>query len=289
MPADSYRGLACPDCRKSLAAEERSLVCRSCSEAYPIIDEIPVFLSEKDRCGWDGYHLHQYTPIYSGQGDPVHRVAADRTEEAYCEAPLGSDSTYAALAGPWRRMLDLGCGDGHWSASLAGRVPEIYCVDPSLLAIKRLRSRNLPGVLGINGMGDRLPFADGFFDGMFLIFVVEHMRDPMPLLREAHRVLRPGGTMIVSTDSKIYDIFWRKVLEFATYRRWNPKDPTHVNLMTPRQVRRVLCAAGFTVVKNHSTWVFRKERSAWLPTCIREPIFTGYITYDCQANPLAGA
>jgi SAM-dependent methyltransferase len=99
---------------------------------------------------------------------------------------------------PAGRHLEAGCGLGWWVAALRARGFDIEGVESSkaLVAAVNEARPDLPVRLG-----DviALDAADAAFDGYLSFGVVEHRRDgPEPFLREAHRVLRPGGTLILS-------------------------------------------------------------------------------------------
>jgi SAM-dependent methyltransferase len=90
----------------------------------------------------------------------------------------------AAMLPPGTRLLDVGCGDGKLAALLRDAVHglevegvEVYprddCAIPSRLFD-----------------GSHLPFPDRFFDGCLFVDVLHHMKDPLPLLRDACRVSR---------------------------------------------------------------------------------------------------
>jgi len=98
------------------------------------------------------------------------------------------------------RVLEVGCGTGVVArdlAGLVGRAGVVTAVDPSatLLARARALSRGTPGgrVLFRHADGQRLPFADGRFDAVLAITVILHVEDPLRVVKEMVRVVRPGG------------------------------------------------------------------------------------------------
>ncbi|MEZ6197357.1 MAG: methyltransferase domain-containing protein [Planctomycetota bacterium] len=101
-------------------------------------------------------------------------------------------------------MLDLGCGPGHMPPMVAARVPgsEVVGLDAAstMLAIAERRRLGLPGgdrVRYIQGDAKALPFSDGEFEAVFSNTVLHHIPDPRPFLREAWRVLAPGGLLAI--------------------------------------------------------------------------------------------
>ncbi|MER7519175.1 class I SAM-dependent methyltransferase [Streptomyces sp. NPDC126499] len=102
-------------------------------------------------------------------------------------------------AGAGAVLADLGCGPGHVAAWLAERGPAVVGVDlsPAMVAIGRERC---PGVEFREGDLLRLPARDGEFDGAVALYSLIHLSpDELgPALAEIHRVLRPGGPLLVS-------------------------------------------------------------------------------------------
>ncbi len=102
------------------------------------------------------------------------------------------------------KVLDLGCGNGRFFELFLGeegKRVEYFGVDnsPKLLAIARQR---YPQVQFILTDGLELPFAENFFDKILCIAVLHHLPGyelRRQFLREAHRVLRPGGLLILTT------------------------------------------------------------------------------------------
>ena len=96
------------------------------------------------------------------------------------------------------RALDLGCGTGFSTALLAGLGFEVFGTDLS----KQLLDLSVPfrkkgGPRYLVGSGLQIPFADGAFDIVGIYDVIEHIPDVDRFLREAVRVIRPGGLIVI--------------------------------------------------------------------------------------------
>jgi 2-polyprenyl-3-methyl-5-hydroxy-6-metoxy-1,4-benzoquinol methylase len=122
---------------------------------------------------------------------------------------------------PAEAYLDAGCGDGRFLAALPalGPVPSrLVGVDiaDSILATAR-RSTAAAGVDPelVRANLERLPLGEAEFDLVVSIQVLEHLLDPAAGIRELARVLRPGGTLLLSTDNRA-----RRLTQMLNGPRW---------------------------------------------------------------------
>lgn len=114
------------------------------------------------------------------------------------------------------RLLDVGCGDARFLGEVEAAV-EAYGVDVSARALAHGR-RMVPGALLVEGSAAALPFPDERFDLVTLLDVIEHVPDGEEprVLAEARRVLRPGGRLVISTNTD------RSAVEWKHYRHYDP-------------------------------------------------------------------
>jgi ubiquinone/menaquinone biosynthesis C-methylase UbiE len=106
------------------------------------------------------------------------------------------------MAGPLegRRVLDVGCGDGTYLLAAAEAGAEATGVDASREALEAARGRAKERGLQVTlerGDARSLPFADGTFDVVLAVTVLCFIEDAALALREMHRVLRPGGRIVL--------------------------------------------------------------------------------------------
>jgi len=96
-----------------------------------------------------------------------------------------------------RRVLDLGAGQGNTTRCLADVLKPAECIgvefDQALVDYAQTRPDNQPGVRFQQGDATQLPFPDASFDVVFFRYLLIHMREPVRLVREMLRVVRPGG------------------------------------------------------------------------------------------------
>jgi ubiquinone/menaquinone biosynthesis C-methylase UbiE len=92
-------------------------------------------------------------------------------------------------------VAEVGCGTGHWLASLQGRVRTAAGLDLSAKMLQQARAA-APGALLVRGRADMLPWASASFDRLFCINALHHFEDPRSFTIEARRVLRPNGALL---------------------------------------------------------------------------------------------
>ena len=107
---------------------------------------------------------------------------------------------YLALEGV--RLLDVGCGIGAYVRRLSDFTNQAFGIDIDVARVERGAAAGVRGLCA--GVSESLPFADGAFDGVLLNEVIEHVRDDRETLREALRVTRPGGRVVVFAPNRFY-------------------------------------------------------------------------------------
>jgi 2-polyprenyl-6-hydroxyphenyl methylase/3-demethylubiquinone-9 3-methyltransferase len=149
---------------------------------------------------------------------------------------------------PKKDVLDLGCAGGFMAEAMAARGANVTGIDPAVEAIVAARSHARTGGLSIAydvGVGEALPYADGTFDAVVCVDVLEHVRDLKQVLAEVARVLRPGGLFLFDTINR------NPMARFATITVAEDllgllPSGTHDPAMfiKPQELRRAMHAAG---------------------------------------------
>lgn len=163
------------------------------------------------------------------------------------------------------RVLDLGCGGGHVSYRIAPHVAEVVAVDLTaemLQAVERTAAeRGLANITVQQSAAERMPFVDGYFDLVLCRFSAHHWHGFEAGLREARRVLAPGGRAVfvdtVAPASALVDTHLQTV-ELL-------RDPSHVRNYSTAEWVAALDRARFAVtsIKNRrlrmqfATWIAR--------------------------------
>jgi len=101
-------------------------------------------------------------------------------------------------------VLDVGSGDGAMTQLLAARARSITSLDRSQKVVDAARQRlgARPNAEVVHGDMHALPFPDANFDQVLMLHVLTYAERPVEALREASRVLRPGGDLVVVTLAK---------------------------------------------------------------------------------------
>ncbi|MDD1700410.1 MAG: class I SAM-dependent methyltransferase [Methanoregula sp.] len=98
-------------------------------------------------------------------------------------------------------LLDIGCGTGLFVDRYIESGGTAVGLDISGKMIEKARHRCKPCDFAV-GTGEKIPFCDNAFDGIASLLVFSYVRDPEAMLSEAHRVLKPGGSIAICTLGK---------------------------------------------------------------------------------------
>jgi methionine biosynthesis protein MetW len=167
-------------------------------------------------------------------------------------------------------LLDAGCGDGTLAALVARDFAALHGVELTLSAARQAAGRGVAVALADLDRG-LLPYADGRFDLVTCLDVIEHVLDPAHLLREIARVLRPGGHCLLSTPNISYWRHLRRLVLDGRFPRTSDDvegyDGGHLHYFTYRDVEALLRDARLLPVARFATYGGRGRR---LPRPIRE-------------------
>lgn len=151
----------------------------------------------------------------------THDALAHRWVEVGQEFQTGSlrAEACAALVPKRLTVADLGCGAGYLTSYLAPRVAKVIAIDHSQKMLDTARGRFAATGLTVEfrrGEMEQLPLADGEVDAAFANLVWHHVADMDRAARELFRVIRKGGTAVI-TDLLPHDQDWMRE-EMGDYR-----------------------------------------------------------------------
>jgi SAM-dependent methyltransferase len=170
------------------------------------------------------------------------------------------------------RLLDVGCGTGHHLKALRARGYDAVGVDGSAAMLAEARRTDARVPLAHSDV-TALPFRPASFDAALSIEVLRYLPEPLPLLREIARVLRPGGRCLVTA------VPWLSLNGYPLLNRLLPRrargfSPLRQYFTSERALRRSLSAAGLETTDVHGVywgpvnWVERLAPSR-LPAFLR--------------------
>lgn len=166
---------------------------------------------------------------------------------------------------------DVGCGGGAQARAYARRWWTAG-VDPSPDALALTRAR--AGVPVVAGRAESLPLATASVDVLSLLDVLEHCDDDAAAAREAFRVLRPGGILVLCVPA--YQWLWSGEDVVSEHRRRYTRGP----------LRRVLTAAGFRVER--LSYFFLSTLSAVAAVVLLGRLFVPSTRTESNLRPIPG-
>lgn len=211
------------------------MLCPHCQKPYLFMDAKNTGMSRCLRClhtepfrqpDYDTYHETLYVKPYR--------------RDRFSDPQMGK-ILRTLKPKPTDSILDLGCGVGDYMKAFREYTEHIVGLDLSVSAA----TKKYPGVdFRAHDLNASLPFADASFDMLVSINLIEHLQDEKTFLDECARVLKPGGTIALTTanlDFILHDFFF---------------DKTHVHEWTLGQFRALMEQHFKTVVAEKSSSMF---------------------------------
>lgn len=140
---------------------------------------------------------------------------------------------YVFDSGVKNPIMDAGCGTGG-NMEVLQKFGQVFGVDKEEAALSFCRHRGL-GNLYLADITKTLPFSDNFFSLVTGFDMLEHIENDEKALREFHRILRPGGTLFLTTPA--HPFLWSKWDEVCGHKRRYQK----------QELRQKVEAAGFKI------------------------------------------
>jgi SAM-dependent methyltransferase len=221
----------------------------------------PMPLAEDLGLAYASYYTHQ-APLRHGEGSALALYRAARrgylaTRYGYSETPpdwkhyLAAGLLYLVptlrvlvdFSVMWLsrcsggRLLDVGCGSGVFLKRMQELGWRVEGVESDPQAARRVACEGIP--VHVGDLAALKLKSDGF-DAVTMSHLIEHVADPLALLRECHRILKPGGRMVVVTPNSAS-------LAHRLYRSaWMHLDPPrHLHLFNSQTLARLAELAGF--------------------------------------------
>jgi ubiquinone/menaquinone biosynthesis C-methylase UbiE len=146
---------------------------------------------------------------------------------------------FAARYVEGKHVLDIGCGEGYGSATLAEKATHVVGTDRSEEVIKYAAAKYpLPNIEFRCMPAEKHAFPDESFDVVVCLELIEHVQNYVAVMEEMHRLLKPGGILILSTPNK----------NVTSPGRETPIHDFHVHEFTIRELQE-LCQCYFAAVE----------------------------------------
>lgn len=215
----------CPICHGPLRRESQAYICIRDQRSYPVTAGIPDFRASAEgrlpletepallSCLLSEYHNRSFIQLIELDPsliiDLPSRLRIRRRihiESGAVRAKSSLDEIQRFITLPDRdQYLEIGCGTGGFLVAAAGVFRTVVGLDISLprliLAKKQLEEASREAVL-LAAYAECLPFAEQSFQLVVGSDVIEHVQDPLKVMREVHRVLVPGGAVFLATPNR---------------------------------------------------------------------------------------
>jgi 2-polyprenyl-3-methyl-5-hydroxy-6-metoxy-1,4-benzoquinol methylase len=143
------------------------------------------------------------------------------------------------------RVLDVGCGEGHFAAALMRAGAEVVAIDVAAESLRRARARHPELDLRLVEPQAPWPLEDCSFDVVWAGETIEHVADTSAWLSEVRRVLRSGGALLLSTpDHGPLSMLWLALRPRRLDAHFDPRSD-HLRFYTRRTLAALLADFGF--------------------------------------------
>jgi ubiquinone/menaquinone biosynthesis C-methylase UbiE len=182
-------------------------------------------------------------------------------------APIAADLMEAASIHPGERVLDVACGTGvvtRLAAERTGSEGQVAGLDvsPAMLAVARSHTPAGTQMDWYETSADAMPLADGGFDVVLCQMGLQFISNKPQALAEMHRVVRPGGRVVLNLPGPAPAFF--SDFAQALARHIDPKAARFVHVVfslhDEEELRSLMTAAGFEDVK-----IAKGRKKLWLP------------------------
>lgn len=158
-------------------------------------------------------------------------------------------------------ILDIGCGSGVFAEEMLEKGFKVKGIDFAKNAVERARQRGIDAVIG--DLDEGINEENSSYDIIVATDILEHVYDPMFVLQEAERVLRPGGHIIVNVPNlvtpmvRLWTLFGYSYQEPVYRRRHIYK---HHTFFTLSLIRHMLEFAKFNVTTHQRVANITKKK-----------------------------
>lgn len=176
------------------------------------------------------------------------------------------------------RVLDVGCGNGYMLFRLIDKYTELYGIDIAPSRIEEARKTvaekysDLPNRFYFyeGNLDKRMNFDSDFFDTIICIATLEHVYDVYLLIKEIHRILKPGGHVIVEVPNIAYlkyriKLLWGILPITSSPHNWEEIgwDGGHIHYFTMKKLCELFKFQGFKITVKTGGGFLAQLRNWW--------------------------
>jgi SAM-dependent methyltransferase len=165
---------------------------------------------------------------------------------------------YKKYLNPGSKLLDIGCGLGFGLIRLKDDF-QCFGIDISGYAIDFCK-KNVGNVTFIHTSVEKLSFENNYFDIVQAFDVIEHTNNPELFLKEANRILKKDGFLILSTPNP--GSVGRKVKKLKSHVN---RDKTHISIKDINTWRKLLEQNSFKIVRDGTDFLWDYPYLTWVP------------------------
>lgn len=204
--------LICTKCGKNLNFQSHKYVCESCCVSYLVVDGIPSFIANNHTAdGFDTETLNFLSKIekdhfwHKGRREIIYQMIKEHDQKE-----VKNDLV----------MLELGCGNGSITRYLKSKNINIEGSDISLDGLRFCRRRVDVPLYQVDVR--KTPFSSNSYDIVGLFDVIEHLDDDIAALKEAYRICKKNGFVIITVPAN--EFLWSYFDTISGHKRRYSKD-----------------------------------------------------------------
>ncbi len=247
----------CVVCRstglRAVDPEDSGLYCAGCGAEFPVSAGIPIFVRNQEEHAEAIEQAQSANPAWYVDEQPPESESPWRhhlkKRRRFVELTL-REELEARGESRFERVLDLGCGDGNHLVWLRDYAVELHGSDYNLRRLVRAAKANPVATLFLADLLN-YPAPDDFYDLIFFNHVIEHIPEDVEALKAIHRILKPGGMLVLGTPNE--GAWWWQL----AYRRAPETlaSTDHVHFYTAETLSEKVSRAGFQIrTVHHMGW-----------------------------------
>ena len=184
---------------------------------------------------------------------------------------LHRNSAAVLLLNPVEKLLDVGAGFGELlsEAYQAQKATKLYGIDISDTVVKHcqkeLKKKKIAASITVQSIDKKTTFRANSFDAITMIAVFEHIFDPHAVLSEIHRILKPGGQLIIEVPNAVFlprrvSFLWGTVPKTSDEPLYQDG---HLQFFSHDTLAKLLNQYNFKIEVAQCSGIFWKIRSLW--------------------------